>query len=136
MLILVAVWAVGCMSNTKKKTTSETFVEELSGTWHLVAIKDEKVTLPQLPTLAIDAKEKQFSGMSGCNRIGGEVVQQKDEISFKDIFITNMLCEEEQMKVERLYTEFLEKVHFFQTENNTLILLDKQKQKVLTLERK
>ena len=32
MLILVAVWAVGCMSNTKKKTTSETSVEELSGT--------------------------------------------------------------------------------------------------------
>lgn len=69
----------------------------LHDVWVLEQMQGREVTqemfLSELPMIEIRAKEKDFSGFGGCNKIFGKLFQERELLRFFDISNSKMMCD-------------------------------------------
>lgn len=85
----------------------------------------------ELPSIEIDAAANSFMGFAGCNRITGQIVFEKDMVSFTKIISTLMHCGDSNR--EREFLSALSKITKYKIENNRLILSNDSKELITFL---
>jgi heat shock protein HslJ len=95
--------------------------------WNLTEISGQKVENSKA-FLEIDEAKSRLTGNAGCNRMFGEAKVSGKNIKFKKIGTTLMFCGENGlMKLERDFTNALEKVTRFQKNGDILSLYAKNR---------
>lgn len=112
--------------------------------WKVEQINNEKITNNN-PTMEFTQEKSvlRFSGFAGCNRYFGTVAfpvesesMQKNSylpIKFSQVGNTLMACPQEQMDTEQKFLQALERIYYYQMNNQQLILLDENQNPILTL---
>jgi len=94
--------------------------------WALEELEGKKINPEDfkkgVPNLEIYAEEARFSGMAGCNQMGGKLFSEKDLLRFTDIFTTEMMCE--NYETEKVLVKALESTTRYELKNNKLYLLN------------
>lgn len=96
----------------------------LHDTWVLESIQSREVTpemfLGDLPMLEIRAKQKDFSGFGGCNKIRGRVFQEREILRFTDISSSEMQCDSKNK--EGFFLNSLQSGTGYEIKNNRLYI--------------
>lgn len=84
--------------------------------------KEIEVDSKKMPNITLDAKQRKAFGFAGCNRLVSSVNidLNNKEIAFGKIGLTRMFCED--MEIERLFINNLEKVAAFSFDQVTEVL--------------
>lgn len=82
-----------------------------------------------IPNLEIYAEESRFSGMGGCNRIGGKLFSERDLLRFTDVFSTEMECC--NSKTEAILLKALRGTTRYELKNNKLYLFNQEGTKAI-----
>ena len=126
--LFIALLVFGSCSNDD---TNVKINDALLGTWELktvISLPDLIGEPPQSSKVSItflnDEGSFIFNGNSTCNQYGGQIVKlTKDEISFSEIFATEIACSDALLtNFEEGYFQSIAKVNQYKIENNTLIL--------------
>ncbi len=120
--IALSVLFIGCAMKETEKTEKA---------WVLAKMNDKvfKENTFSPVSLTLDLPKNKFYGSDGCNNIFGELKSLKDKISFKSINSTSMLCE--NMKISDQYIDLLQKSKTYKMDKTSLLLLDKNNNKIL-----
>lgn len=109
--------------------------KEWAGTkWQLVTIDGSRIatsTGNQIPYLEFDLTKKTISGNGGCNSYGGSYDLKDNNISFTNIFHTEMACD--ALDTEVLFFQKFSEVKTFVSKPDILQLLDASGNIVLEL---
>jgi len=70
--------------------------------------------------IEIQPNHLKFNGNGGCNRIGGNLQIEKNNIKFSNVFQTKMLCE--NMEQESLFLRLLEMTNEYKITGGKLLL--------------
>ena len=94
--------------------------------WALEQLEGKKIKAEDfkngVPNLEIYAEEARFSGMAGCNQMGGKLFSEKDLIRFTDIAITELKCENYQ--TEKALVKALQSTTRYELKENKLYLFN------------
>lgn len=94
----------------------------LHDVWILEQMQGREVTtdmfLGELPMLEIRAKEKDFSGFGGCNKILGKLFQERELLRFVDISNSKMMCDPKNK--EDFFLRLLQSGTAYEIKNNRL----------------
>lgn len=94
--------------------------------WALEELEGKKINPEDfkkgVPNLEIYAEEARFSGLAGCNQMGGKLFSEKDLLRFTDIFTTEMMCE--NYETEKTLVKALQSTTKYELKNNKLYLLN------------
>jgi len=94
--------------------------------WALEELEGKKINLEDfkkgVPNLEIYASEARFSGMAGCNQMGGKLFSEKDLLRFTDIFTTEMMCD--NYETEKILVKALQSTTRYDLKNNKLYLFN------------
>ncbi len=98
---------------------------DLSGEWTLTAINGAAPLEGSTTTLIFNVDEAQMGGQAGCNQYGGSYELEGDQITFSEIFRTEMYCETPAglMDQEDVFLEAFQRVSAVRQSGNTLELL-------------
>jgi heat shock protein HslJ/uncharacterized membrane protein len=100
----------------------------LDHNWTLSALAGAPVPAPQLPlglpTLHLQVLEQQVQGFTGCNRLTGRVLIDRDRIRFFPLATTRMACLGQDL--EQPFLEALQQTNRYRVEGNHLLLLQDQ----------
>lgn len=94
--------------------------------WALEEVEGKKINPEDfkkgVPNLEIYAEEARFSGMAGCNRIGGKLFFEKDLLRFTDVFTTEMMCD--NYDTEKTLVKALQSTTRYELKENKLYLFN------------
>lgn len=94
--------------------------------WALEELEGKKINPEEfkkgVPNLEIYAEEAKFSGMAGCNQMGGKLFSEKDLLRFTDVFTTEMMCE--NYETETKLVKALQSTTRYELKNNKLYLFN------------
>lgn len=110
-----------------------------SSQWLLVAMAGNKTTIrvsEGQSNLTIDEGEQRIGGNSGCNLFNGSYQVDGDKLSLGGLISTRMACPENIMNMEQKYLDTLQKVRYYQRDEQQLLLLDENKNELLRYEEK
>ena len=82
-----------------------------------------------VPNLEIYAEEARFSGMAGCNQMGGKLYSEKDLLRFIDVFTTEMMCD--NYETEKILVKALQSTTRYELKNGKLYLLNPEGTKAI-----
>ncbi|MEY8849604.1 META domain-containing protein [Psychroserpens sp. XS_ASV72] len=109
---------VAAVSNSQSMTNNQT----LSGEFKVKSLEDFNIEKPL--TLNFDTEKNSVSGFSGCNRFVGSYEAKGNSISFSQIAVTKMLCQDEANSIEQAFLEKLSKINAFEFSDHGLKLLN------------
>ncbi len=120
-------FCVGIFSSCKSVSVFK--VQDLSGKWTIVSVKDENVELQNMPFLEFDVAAKRVHGNAGCNMLNaGFETDAKDATAIKFIApVTTMMACIQGMETEAKILQAINAVTNVQKGNNPnqVKLLDK-----------
>lgn len=93
----------------------------LSGTWFLSQIKSKKISNNQIsvvPFIEFDLENNRVSGNASCNGFSSSFILKNDKISFKEILLTRMFCED--LTLEKNFIESLNEINSFKVDGDEL----------------
>lgn len=94
--------------------------------WALEELEGKKINSEDfkkgVPNLEIYAEEARFSGMAGCNQMGGKLFSEKDLLRFTDIVTTEMMCD--NYETEKILLKALQSTTRYELRENKLYLLN------------
>jgi len=94
--------------------------------WALEELEGKKINQEDfkegVPNLEIYAEEARFSGMAGCNRIGGKLLFDNGSLRFAAISTTEMMCE--SYETEKALIKALQNTTRYDLKENKLYLLN------------
>ncbi|MGL4292072.1 MAG: META domain-containing protein [Bacteroidales bacterium] len=154
--ISLAAFTTACNGNQKKSETTEPVKAEtaqqieqndaatLMGDWNIVTL--EGTPIPQTeetPYLSFNIKEKRLAGMTGCNRVMGDIIISETDpsaISFDKMGSTKMMCHNDALETAVLAA--LAKVRSYASipcqlvkeKANCIALYDENKKELMTLQ--
>ncbi|TCM70788.1 heat shock protein HslJ [Acinetobacter calcoaceticus] len=136
-LLATTLTFVGC--NTVQTVEKEQGLVLLqSNVWNLSQIGALEVkTGPdagKLPSIQFDQTAKRVSGSDGCNRIMGGYSLNGQQLQFTDMAATRMMCSDNMQQADD-FNQALARVTGYQVYSNTLRLLDRHGNVVLTFKR-
>ena len=107
LISLLLIKSCGASDQMAKTKTSEDMPtqEILSGTYEISALDAFKITDPL--SITFDSNENRINGFAGCNRFFGSYKTKGNTISFSQVGITKMLCQEEANQIEQRFLEIL-----------------------------
>ena len=101
--------------------------------WLLEEIDGKKVSLDdfnkEMPSIEINSSEKKFFGQGGCNRISGNIFQERELLRFTNIISTRMACGE--INKENSFLNALQSSTEYKIKNNRLYLTNSDGVKVV-----
>lgn len=101
--------------------------------WALEELEGKKINAEEfkkgVPNLEIFAEEARFSGMGGCNRIGGKLFSERNLLRFTDVFSTEMLCE--NSNIEEVLLKALRSTTRYELKSNKLYLFNQEGTKAI-----
>ena len=101
--------------------------------WLLEEIDGKKVSLDdfnkEMPSIEINSSEKKFFGQGGCNRISGNIFQERELLRFTNIISTRMACGE--INKENSFLNALQNSTGYKIKNNRLYLTNSDGVKVV-----
>ncbi len=92
------------------------------GSWLVAGIVDFKGDFKRDPLLSLSSELNQVSGSTGCNRFFGKVITDKNKLSFQNIGLTKMACDDNGLEVQMLAV--LNKTASYKIAENVLLLED------------
>lgn len=90
------------------------------GSWLVVGIVGFKGNFKRDPLLSLSPASNEVSGSTGCNRFFGKIITDKNKISFQNIGLTKMACDDEGLETQML-NALAETVSYKITENVLLL---------------
>lgn len=99
------------------------------GSWLVSKIVNFEGKLKREPVLTFSPIQSQVTGSTGCNRLFGKLIKEKNKIRFENIGTTRMSCNDEGL--EQSYLANLDNVAGYEIKEDTLILVDSQNNIVL-----
>ncbi|MGF1554881.1 DUF4377 domain-containing protein [Paucihalobacter sp.] len=103
-----------------EKKPTPTALED--GSWLVVGIVGFKGDFKRDPLLSLSPDLNQVSGSTGCNRIFGKIITDKNKLSFQNIGTTKMACDDNGLETQMLTV--LEKTVSYKITENVLLLED------------
>lgn len=101
--------------------------------WALEELEGKKINPEEfkkgVPNLEIYAEEARFSGLAGCNQMGGKLFSEKDLLRFTEIFTTEMMCE--NYETEKILIKALQSTTRYELKNNRLYLFNPEGTKAI-----
>ena len=85
--------------------------------------------LDDFPFLEINSKEMNFSGFGGCNRIRGNLFQERKVVRFMDIASSKMMCDPKNK--EDMFLKALAAATTYEIKNNRLYLSNPDGMKII-----
>src|SRR3989442_915656 len=122
LLFLFSLCISGYASVAQKTSNPNT----LNGKWMFVSSSEKdlgKIPDNELPELAFDEIAKSVAGFTGCNKINGSYITERDQLTFGTIVSTNKACPD--MEVEQYINHFMTNVGSFKIDDYKLYLYDK-----------
>lgn len=99
----------------------------LVGPWRLAAYGPVDSPTPAVPdvdaTLTL-GEDGSLTGSTGCNELGGEYTVEGDQIAFRQVVSTLILCPDLQMAQEEAMLQVLSDTATFNIEGNTLTIIN------------
>lgn len=92
------------------------------GSWLVAGIVGFKGDFKRDPLLSLSSELNQVSGSTGCNRFFGKVITDKNKLSFQNIGLTKMACDDNGLEVQMLAV--LNKTASYKIAENVLLLED------------
>lgn len=92
------------------------------GSWLVAGIVGFKGDFKRDPLLSLSSELNQVSGSTGCNRFFGKVITDKNKLSFQNIGLTKMACDDNGLEVQMLAV--LNKTASYKIAENALLLED------------
>ncbi|GIZ14733.1 hypothetical protein RCZ15_15540 [Capnocytophaga catalasegens] len=121
-----------CMVEEIEKNKEKT--KFLEGKWVLEKMANTSIIVTNRPELEINLEEKRINGTGGCNLYFADIEQVNSKtLLFGVIGSTQKMCYEEN--IENEYFMLLEKTHYFQVDQENLILLNKENKPILTFKK-
>ncbi len=120
LLALVALLAAACTPQATDPTPVT--AEQLSGEWTLTEINGSAPMAGSTITLTMENGE--VSGTGGCNSYGGQVLLEGMQLSFSELYATEMFCMEPEgiMDQETTYHQTLSQIASFEIVDGSLAL--------------
>lgn len=103
-----------------EKTPTPLALED--GSWIIVGIAGFKGNFERNPLLSLSPNLNQVSGSTGCNRLFGKIITDKNKLSFENIGLTKMACDDNGLETQMLTV--LEKTNSYKITENVLLLED------------
>jgi len=101
--------------------------------WALEELEGKKINPEDfkkgVPNLEIYASEARFSGMAGCNQMGGKLFYEKELLRFTDISTTEMMCE--NYETEKILVKALQSTTRYELKENKLYLFNPEGTKAI-----
>lgn len=101
--------------------------QQISGYWNIIEVNGKKVKLDSMPSMVLDLETGKLTGNSGCNIMNGTIVHDlktnNNKIAFTDVASTRRMCSPEEMEVEDMVLDALNKVDAFRIINDQKIEL-------------
>lgn len=101
--------------------------------WALEEVEGKKIDPEDfkkgVPNLEIFTEEARFSGLAGCNSIGGKLFFENDLLRFTDIVTTEMMCD--NFKTEKTLVKALESTTRYELKDNKLYLFNPEGTKAI-----
>lgn len=92
------------------------------GSWLVVGIVGFKGDFKRDPLLSLSPDLNQVSGSTGCNRLFGKIITDKNKLSFQNIGTTKMACDDDGLEAQMLTV--LDKTASYKITENVLLLED------------
>ena len=102
----------------------------IDGNWEVVSIMDQSNFEPA-PNFVINLETMKVAGFSGCNRFFGSLTTQENSLTFHAMGGTKMACPD--FTTENLFITTMPRVKSFAFKNNSLQLLSKSNEVIMTL---
>lgn len=101
-------------------------------TWSVSSLAPTKVEI------SLNFEDNKISGNGGVNSYGGDYkIGFKNELVFNNIYSTEMASTDPEInEIESMYFIFLSKTKYYEIEDNTLKLLDENKNEIVVLEKR
>ncbi len=124
LISLLLIKSCGASDQMAKTKTSEDMPtqEILSGTYEISALDAFKITDPL--SITFDSNENRINGFAGCNRFFGSYKTKGNTISFSQVGITKMLCQDEANQIEQRFLEILNSAKSFEFTETGLTFLN------------
>jgi len=100
IIVLKGCWGLPDSQMMLAQENDNTTVKILSGTYQINTLSDEDVSSFKL-NITFNDSTKQVSGFSGCNRFFGSYNLKDNALSFGDLGLTRMLCQDEANSIEK-----------------------------------
>lgn len=101
--------------------------------WALEEVEGKKINPEDfkkgVPNLEIYAEEARFSGLAGCNQMGGKLFFEKDVLRFTDIAVTELMCDNHD--TEKILVKALQSTTRYELKNNKLYLFNPEGTKAI-----
>lgn len=101
--------------------------------WALEELEGKKINSEDfkkgIPNLEIYAEEARFSGLAGCNQMGGKLFFEKDVLRFTDIAVTELMCDNHD--TEKILVKALQSTTRYELKNNKLYLFNPEGTKAI-----
>jgi len=92
------------------------------GSWLVSGIENFNQPFTREPVLTFSPKQNQVSGSTGCNRLFGKILKEKNKLKLENIGTTRMACEDNGL--EQAFIEKLETVETYQIQDGVLMLIN------------
>lgn len=111
---------------------------DLNGEWKITSVGTESIqTGEAAPTLSFNTETGRIHGYTGVNVVNGEYEYAGRKLTLSGLGVTMMAGPEEDMKLERSILDAFAKISSVkQSEERELLLLDKEGDIVMTLQRR
>ncbi len=131
-ILVVISLALSACTATKTATESPA---SLTGAWKLTGYGPAGATTPAVPDTEAGLTfngDGTVTGNSGCNGLGGTYTVEGDQVTFSEIVMTLMACDDPRMTQEDAVQQVLTGTATFKVEGNTLTLTNNNMVLVLT----
>ncbi|MCB0464489.1 MAG: META domain-containing protein [Aequorivita sp.] len=129
-ILIFTILFTGC--DETKKAIDVAGSVQLTGNYTVTALNGKKLTATKKPTFTMSALNNSFRGTTGCNSVFGNYTIDLFNISFGDLAVSEMYCDEKEiMKTEQDFLVALKNTGSYSLENNTLTFYSKSDQSVL-----
>lgn len=127
LILATLIFAISCTNNTHSKELLA------ANEWKVISIIDSN-EFSKHPWMRFDLTENKVNGNAGCNNFFGNIEVTDTSITFGTLGATKMMCLD--MTTEKAFFKALEKVTSFELENDVLVFLNKEGQRIMTLHTK
>ncbi|MBN2115620.1 MAG: META domain-containing protein [Anaerolineales bacterium] len=115
--------------------TAEEPSVSLIGSWKLISYGPASAPTPAVADTQAGLtfnEDGTVTGNSGCNGLGGSYAVEGDQITFGEIVMTLMACDDPRMVQENAFQQVLANTAAYKVEGNTLMLTSNDTVLVLT----
>ena len=122
VLVCLSLFFLACSSNTNVEKSQKPNVSLINNYWKVISLYGEKVKISRKEAHIRFEEAGSTNGSLGCNNFFGAYNIDKENITFKNVASTRMMCQ--NMKTEDSFSKVFQDTRKYKIKGETLIFFD------------